>query len=58
MQPEFGTMVAEPQQLAPAILALLADDAQCSRMGVAARAYAERHPFSSQAAELARILLQ
>lgn len=56
MQEAFGRMVAEPRQLAPAILGLLVADVKRMQMGAAARAYAEADPFSARAAQLASIL--
>ena len=58
MRPEFGRMVADPRQLAPAIVELLANDAAREAMGASARAYAKANPFSTRAAELAAILLR
>jgi glycosyltransferase involved in cell wall biosynthesis len=49
-------MVRHARELAPAIVQLLQDDAARTRMGAAARAYAEEDPFSTRAAELAAIL--
>ena len=58
MRPEFGRMVSEWRQLAPAIIELLADDTARAAMGAAARTFAKSDPFSTRAAQLAAILLR
>ena len=58
IQPDTGVIVQQQHELAPAIARLLADREGRTRMGTAARAYAERERFSDRAAELAAILTQ
>jgi glycosyltransferase involved in cell wall biosynthesis len=56
MREEFGALVA-PGDLRAGIAGLLADEAARTRMGEAARRFAERERFSDRAAHLAKLLL-